>query len=142
MPDLSDEFIRALAGVEVWNVPHDGPLAPNPDAIRLLHRWRRINPHLVATQGADLHHRAAFKPIRLALDLARADERAIVRALAEGRFEVSFAGFRFFSLVRAGALRLFLFDRAGRLIRYRRRRQGVLPPGAPTAPARRPDPPR
>ena len=140
MPAVSDDFVRALAGVEVWNVPHDGPLAPNPHAIRLLRRWRRIQPSLVAIQGADLHHGAAYKPIRLAVDLAQPEEREVLRCLAGGRFEVSMGGFRFGALDRMGPTRALVYRAAGALIRFWRRRGGA--PGGPTAPARRSDDPR
>ena len=86
-----------------------------------------IQPALVATQGADLHHREAYKPIWLAVDLVQPDEREILRLLAAGRFQVSMRGFRYVSLDKVGIFRALLYGAAGAFVRVWRRRPGVAP---------------
>lgn len=105
MPDVSEELIRELVGVEIWNGPHDGPVSPSPYSVKLLRQWQKINPSLIAFEGADFHHVESLKPVQVMLDESAKDEKSILASLRDGRFRIWYMGLSFPSLGKSGIFR-------------------------------------
>ncbi len=74
-------------GIEVWNSKYDGRYAPRPATFALLARARARRPDVYAFYGQDLHWRRQYRGLTVEVDAESLEPRAIVAALAAGRFQ-------------------------------------------------------
>ncbi len=80
---VPDEVRAGIDAVEVWNASYNTRYLPDPQAIRLLHRIRRIRPEVVGIAGLDQHDAANDRETRVILHREADDPVAALRA---GRF--------------------------------------------------------
>jgi hypothetical protein len=81
-----ESFTTLPLGIETWNTKYDGRYAPRPETFELLHRLRSRRPAMKAFYGQDLHWKKQFRGLFTHLDADRMERRAILDALAQGRF--------------------------------------------------------
>jgi predicted metal-dependent phosphoesterase TrpH len=81
------EALRTLpSGIEAWNTKYDGRYAPRRRTFEMIARLRRHDPALRAFYGLDLHWRAQYRGLLVHIDAASTERRALIDALAAGRF--------------------------------------------------------
>jgi len=85
---VTDELIRSLDGVEIWNGQKDSRFIPHYRALLAFRRFRDSNPHLLPLPGSDLHRLSAYFPCDLWVEAPRPEPSTILRALKEGKFSV------------------------------------------------------
>lgn len=73
-------------GIETWNSKYDGRYAPRPGTFDLLHRLRSRRSGMKAFYGQDLHWKKQFRGLFTHLDCGVIERRAVLDALAAGKF--------------------------------------------------------
>jgi hypothetical protein len=73
-------------GIETWNSKYDGRYAPRPGTFALLQRLKLRKPGMHGFYGQDLHWKKQFRRLFVEVDTASRDPRAILAAVAAGKY--------------------------------------------------------
>lgn len=85
---ITDEELRQLDGIEVWNVKNGNRYVPLPPDVLLLNRVRAAGGPAFAFGGLDWHHLNKFTRFTLRVEVPALTERAVLDALRGGRFVI------------------------------------------------------
>ncbi|HVB34924.1 MAG TPA: hypothetical protein VNJ52_11210 [Patescibacteria group bacterium] len=81
-------ILRAIDGVEIWNVGYDGKFLPSARALGGFAEMRQVNPRLLAVAGHDFHRRESFYDVGLEMDVAKLSAEAILEILRGGHYRI------------------------------------------------------
>lgn len=90
--NLISGAIDKLNGIEVWNGRYDGRYSPRPDSVQLLRQVRAANSRAWAFCGIDLHRMEHLIKLWVEVEADALEPRAIIAALAGGRFSLHSRG--------------------------------------------------
>jgi hypothetical protein len=81
-----ESFQTLPHGIETWNSKYDGRYAPRPGTFALLQKLKRRNPAMLAFYAQDLHWKKQFRRLFVELEVESAEPRAVLAAIAGGKF--------------------------------------------------------
>lgn len=81
-----ETFETLPQGIEAWNSKYDGRYAPRPSTFALLQKLKRRKPEMCAFYGQDLHWKNQFRGLLMEVEIASAQPRTILTAIAAGKY--------------------------------------------------------
>ncbi len=86
---VPEEVVRALDGIEVWNMIYDGRFVPDPEALRWVKGLMERGLKVMCYGGADLHRITNSIKVETYLLSQSSGKEAVVEALKDGAFLIS-----------------------------------------------------
>jgi hypothetical protein len=81
-----ESFQTLPHGIETWNSKYDGRYAPRPATFALLQKLKQRSPAMLAFYAQDLHWKNQFRRLFVELEVESPEPRAMLAAIANGKF--------------------------------------------------------